>query len=155
MAAAGAGSGLHAAACLLLCVFCASVAVHATKTVHSEAEQARTLHQLFSELDHNGDGQLDTEELRSSASSLDAQEEGWPHAAAAQASQEALDGPDKGEGISAAELAQHLRALLQAGCRLWQLPYGVNNLPSCSLALLIATLAAPSIAATPATPLCL
>ena len=42
-----------------------------------------------------------------------AAQEGWSVAAAAQHSQEALDGADAGGTVSKAELAAHLRALLQ------------------------------------------
>ncbi len=42
-----------------------------------------------------------------------AAQEGWSIAAAAQHSQEALDGADAGGTVSKAELAAHLRALLQ------------------------------------------
>jgi hypothetical protein len=41
------------------------------------------------------------------------QQEGWAAGEAVHASQEALDGPDAGATVSAAELTAHLRALMQ------------------------------------------
>ncbi|PRW56551.1 type III [Chlorella sorokiniana] len=100
-----------AASALLLC-FCAAVA-HGS----SEQQRQRAAEQLFQQLDANKDGEVTAAET---AHYVDQDagfdwlaQEGWSVAAAAQHSQQALDGADAGGTVSKAELAAHLRALLQ------------------------------------------
>ena len=92
----------------------AAAAAATAGSKHNEAERAASLQRLFQAIDLDADGQLKRAELeRYAAASLDMQQEGWAARDAVHASQEALDGPDAGASVSAAELAAHLRALMQ------------------------------------------
>ena len=151
MAAPRVPRGICLAACLLFCCCCtlpapasaegattaAAAAVAATAAgKHTEAERQASLQRLFQAIDLDADGQLKRAELeRYAAASLDMQQEGWAAGEAVHASQEALDGPDAGATVSAAELTAHLRALMQVlhgSCLLF--PPSQRSCRVCSLA---------------------
>ncbi|PSC72400.1 catechol O-methyltransferase-like [Micractinium conductrix] len=93
----------------------AAAAAAARPHLHgTAAEQAASLQRFFDSLDVNRDGDISTVEAASyAAAALDMGSEGWSAGEAAQTAGGALDGADAGTGISAAELRQHLRALMQ------------------------------------------
>ena len=97
----------------------AAAAAAARPHLHgTAAEQAASLQRFFDSLDVNRDGDISTVEAASyAAAALDMGSEGWSAGEAAQTAGGALDGADAGTGISAAELRQHLRALMQVHTR--------------------------------------
>ncbi|KAL4443446.1 hypothetical protein ABPG75_011183 [Micractinium tetrahymenae] len=101
-----------AARCALLLVCLAGTAL--ARPAHSPAQQQQELQKLFSAIDTNADQEISAAEAASfAAAALDSSQESWSPQEAAAVGLGAIDGPDEGEGVTAAELRQHLRALLQ------------------------------------------